>query len=80
MFSYIYLRDLFVSSLRASIYSTVFSYISLSKLFIVSLMISIIFLKWGFRSASCFLYVLEYLEYPGLALVGELSSDGVKVY
>ena len=47
------------------------------ELFISSLKASIIFMRWDFRSESCFLGVLEY---PGLAVVGKLGSDEAGLY
>jgi hypothetical protein len=38
-----------------------------------SLRSSVIFMRWDFRPASCFSGVVGY---PGLAVVGELGSDG----
>jgi hypothetical protein len=73
VFSCISLRDLFVSSLRASSCLPVFSYISLMELFVSSLKASIIFERWKFTSESC---SLRMLRYPGLAVVKELDSDG----
>jgi hypothetical protein len=72
-----FLRDLFVSSLRASTCLPVFYYISLCELFISSLKASITFMRSDFRSESCFSGVLGF---PGLAVVGELGSDGVKLH
>ena len=55
-----------------------FSCISLRKLFISSLKASIIFMRWDFRSeSSCLSGVLDY---PGLAVVAELGSDGAKLH
>ena len=73
MFSCISLRDLFVSSLRASSCLPVFSYISLSEF----LKACIIFMRWDFRSTSCFSGVVGY---PGLAVVEELGSDGATIH
>jgi hypothetical protein len=46
VFSYISLRDLFVSSLIASTYLPVISCISLREFFIFSLKASVIFMRW----------------------------------
>lgn len=70
------LRDLFDSSLRVSTYLTMFSCTSLGDLFIY-LKPSIIFKWWIVRSEFCFSGVLEY---PGLAMVGELVCDGAKLH
>jgi hypothetical protein len=77
MFSYSSLRDLFISSLRASTCLPVFSCISFSELFIYSLKDSTIFMRSDFRLASLFSGMLGY---PGLAVVEEMGSDGAKVY
>lgn len=71
--SRISLRDVFVSSLKASTCLIVFSYISLRDLFISFLKVSIIFMRWDLRSQSCSSGVLDY---PLLAVLGELGSNG----
>jgi hypothetical protein len=75
MFSCNSLRDFCVSSLRASSCLPVFSCISLRELFMSFLESSIIITKSDFRLESCFSGVMMY---PGLAIVGELGSDGAK--
>ena len=45
--------------------------------FISSLKASIIFMRWDFRSLSCFSGMLSY---PGLAVVVQLGSDGAKLH
>jgi hypothetical protein len=72
-----FLRDLFVSSLRASTWLPLFSCISLRDFFISSLKASIILRRWDFRSLFCFSSVLTY---PELDVVEELASDQAKLY
>jgi hypothetical protein len=55
----------------------VFSCISLRELFMSSLKTPIIFIKCDLRSESCSSVLLEY---PGLAVVGELGSYGAKLH
>jgi hypothetical protein len=62
-----------VFPLRTSTCLPEFSFISLRELFMSSLRSSVIFMRWDFRPASCFSGVVGY---PGLAVVGELGSDG----
>jgi hypothetical protein len=66
-----------VSSLRASTYLPVFSCISLREIVMSSLRLSIIFIKWNFRSESCFPGMLGN---PGLNVVGELGSHGTRYH
>jgi hypothetical protein len=77
VFFCISLRDFCVSSLRASICLLVYTYISLRDFCVSSLRASIIFMRWDFRTGSCFSGVLGY---PGLSVVGNLSSDVAKWY
>jgi hypothetical protein len=69
------IRDFCVTSLRASTCLPLFSCISLRELFISYLKSSIIIMRCDFKSESCFSVVLGY---PGLAVVGELDSEGAK--
>jgi hypothetical protein len=69
------IRDFSVSSLRASTCLPLFSCISLRELFMSYLKSSIIIMRCDFKSESCFSVVLGY---PGLAVVGELDSEGAK--
>jgi hypothetical protein len=69
------LRNFRVSSLRLSTYLPVFSCISLRELFMSFLKSSIFIMRCDFISHSCFSGVLEY---PGLAVVGELAYDDSK--
>jgi hypothetical protein len=57
-----------------SAYLIVFSCISLMDLLISALKFSVIFIRLELRSPSCALVVLLY---PGLAVVGQLCSEGV---
>ena len=66
VFSFISLRDLFVSSLKTSACLIVFYCISLRYLFISSLKAFIIFIRLDLRSFSCASVVLGY---PGLAVI-----------
>jgi hypothetical protein len=66
------LRDFCVSSLRSSTCLPVSSCIYLRELFMSFLKSSIIIMRFDFKSESCFSVVLEY---PGLAVLGELVSD-----
>ena len=77
MFPCVSLRDLFVSSSRASTYLLVFSCIALDQLFMSFLNFFIIFNRWDFRSESCFSGMLGH---PGLGVVGELGSHVVKYF
>lgn len=54
-----------------------FSCISSRELFISFLEACIIFMRWNFRSLSCFSGILGY---PGLAVVRELGSGGAKLH
>jgi hypothetical protein len=69
------LRDLCVSFLRDSGCLTVFFCISLRELFMSFLKSSISIMRYDFKPESYFSTVLEY---PGLAVVGELGSDDAK--
>ena len=54
-----------------------FSCNSLRELLISSLKSSIIFMRWDSRSESC---SSDVLGHPGLAVVGELGSDGARLH
>jgi hypothetical protein len=69
------LRDFCVSSLRASTFLPMFSCISLRGFFMSYLKSSIISMRYDFKLESCF---SDVLGYPGLAVVGVLSSDDAK--
>jgi hypothetical protein len=69
------LRDFWVFYLSVSNYLPVFSCISLNELFMSFFKSSIIVMRNDFRSKSYFSVVMVY---PGLAVVGELSSDDFK--
>jgi len=69
------LRDFCVFSLRASTWLPLLFYFSLRHLCMFFLKSFNILLSFDFKSKSCFSGLLGY---PGLAVVGELGSDGVK--
>jgi hypothetical protein len=52
-------------------------YISLRELFISSSKASIIFMIWDLRSLS---YLSDLVRYPGLAVVGEFSSESAELH
>jgi len=61
--------------LNSFAYLPVFSSISLSELFISFLNSCLVFMRWDFRSESCFFGVLGSSRF---GVVGELGSDVVK--
>ena len=71
VFSYNYIRDFCVSSLRVSTCLHVFSCVSIKELFMSFLKSSINITRSDFRSISCFSGLMVC---PGLTMVEELSS------